>query len=214
MLRKKYLKITSVFFILVIVLQTNLFFVQASGRFPFTSRDEVVYQVIDDELITSKYNFPSIAIRSMERSSARTHLSLRFYGLPNLSSNYFYWVIIVWNDYVSFHSITDVGNPNLEAIVPNDVNLTVCVAGGASWFGLVNGSCSAYYNSQGELVFSSIYNATIDPTESIFYLDDLGNFLLNYFELLPTPPFPSFGFSIFSSFFICVVVFVRKRKLI
>ncbi|MHA1435898.1 MAG: hypothetical protein ACTSO7_18830 [Candidatus Heimdallarchaeota archaeon] len=88
MLKKKHLIITSVLFILVIVLQTNLFYVQAVGRFPFSEGDNCVYQVIDDELITPNYNFPSIAFRSMERSSSRTNLYLRFYGQPNLTSNY------------------------------------------------------------------------------------------------------------------------------
>ncbi|MHA1308158.1 MAG: hypothetical protein ACTSQN_12785, partial [Candidatus Heimdallarchaeota archaeon] len=49
----------------------------------------------------------------------------------------------------------------INVIVP-ETNVTFCVAGGASWFGVTNGSSSAYYNSAGTLVFSEMHNNSVN----------------------------------------------------
>ncbi|MHA1503155.1 MAG: hypothetical protein ACTSSB_15075, partial [Candidatus Heimdallarchaeota archaeon] len=64
----------------------------------------------------------------------------------------------------------------------------------------------------GNVVFT-IFNATVNSSMSVIYLDSLEYNLIGViFDLWPKIPFVTYGFSVFSSIFICVIVFIRKRK--
>ncbi|MHA1353646.1 MAG: hypothetical protein ACTSR1_00540 [Candidatus Heimdallarchaeota archaeon] len=250
MTKTKKLLTIPVLFLVVMISLSNFAMVQAYAVFPIRASEiGYVYKIVNDEYESQK-NIPAIDIVELRHEKLNSRLVLELSGQPNLSSLFEYWILLAWDTQTSFGFFSDWKNPNWELALDAKVNLTVCVAGGANFFGAVNGSYSVFYNSNDVLISSEIqnntvsisdntlifpysssnyvsdnltvignlvytmFNASTPISESVFYLDSMpARFILGIFGLLPTFPEPVFGFSMFSSIFICVVVFVRKRKL-
>jgi len=249
--KNKRLILLSIFTILIFTTQNSFVTVQADGRFPFNADGPgFVYQVINNEYITREYNLPAVDIVSLNRDSVNSLLKLELYGQPNISSSNQYWILLAWDEYGQLYDVGNWSDPSWEKYVPNNINLTVCVAGGASWFGITNGSYSVLYNSKGTMVFSEVwnnsvsivnnniltfpftaapllenpnfvnnelvytmFNATVNATKSVYYLDSMPtDFLDHVFGLgavLNTDPA---SVTLNPCFFIWVIVSIRKRR--
>jgi len=141
--------------------------IAAPGRLPFEGDNiGLVYKIVNEEFESHDQNHPEIDIVELHNDRYKSLITLELSGLPNLSSTYEYWVLLAWTDYGAFRSITDWRDPNWELAVPANISLTVCVAGGASWFGVVNGSSSVIYNSRDEFLSSEIHNNSVSIVEN------------------------------------------------
>jgi len=126
------------------------------------------------------YELPSIDIDTLSYNDSLSHLELSFYGTPILDPNHTYRILISWNEYID----EDFGGilPNLFWDFPSltKVNITLCVAGGASWFGVTNGSYNSFFNMKNESIFleEKSDSVTIINQSLIFPINT--SFITNY----------------------------------
>ncbi|MHA1307259.1 MAG: hypothetical protein ACTSO7_17695 [Candidatus Heimdallarchaeota archaeon] len=151
--------------LLIITISLSQFtYVQAYVfRFPIAgSSPGYVSQIINNQHITFDYeDLPAIDTIQLDNKPSSSQLTLKLKGQPNLSSRYVYRIMIGWTDVISRSPVNQWPDPDWDGIIRPKTNVTICVAGGAKWSHVTNGSASAYYDSQGSLIFSEMQNNTV-----------------------------------------------------
>jgi len=113
-----------------------------------------VYHIINDSYVDQVEEVPQIDIQSFSHVVLTGRIVLRLRQPPIVNSSYEYRMLVCWDKIINLDPIEHWPDPDWDNVIPPATNFTICVAGGISWFGVTNGSYSAYYNSEGVLVFN------------------------------------------------------------
>ncbi|MHA1125706.1 MAG: hypothetical protein ACTSO7_18755 [Candidatus Heimdallarchaeota archaeon] len=158
------------FLIITTIILFQSFFVTkiSASTFPFQEYDDegTVRRVINDKLDTDIYLKPEINIVRLTNNEAESQIKLKLYDHVNISSRYEYRILIGWNEILYDTCLWNWPDLEWYNVIPPKSNYTICIAGGSSWSGLTNGSYSAYYNSNEELVFSESNNGSVSIYEN------------------------------------------------
>ena len=153
----------SIIVILILVSQYSIITnVNAAGFFPSRS-DNIgyVHQIINDDHITYEYFTPTIDVVELRNKPGISQMELELSGQPNISSRYEYRILLAWTGLLSSSQVWRWPDQDWINVINPETNVTFCIASGESWFGVTNGSSSAYYNSKGSLVFSEVHNNSV-----------------------------------------------------
>ncbi|MHA1221402.1 MAG: hypothetical protein ACTSQB_06685, partial [Candidatus Heimdallarchaeota archaeon] len=115
---------------------------------------QYVYYVVNDSFVDVVKKIPQINIRRFSQVGLTGRIALQLIHPPNISSRYEYRMIVFWDTRVRLEYNLSWPDLDWESAIPPKTNFTLCIAGGASWLGVTNGSYSAYYKSNGDLVFN------------------------------------------------------------
>lgn len=139
--------------------------------------------IINDEFVSNS-TIPPIDLKSFSNNATSSEIKLEFFGTPILNnSSYGYRIVITWSGTINFSSIRHWPDRfNWEKSVYPEQSFTQCYAGGASGFGVVNGSYSEFYDSSGNLIFSETKN------NSVLLQNDTLIFPVNQSLVGSTPP--------------------------
>jgi len=155
--------------IILIIIFFQGFFIKEISASPFplqnTNSSGYVNRVINNKLDNNQYVVPAISIVKMDNNRAESQIELTLFGSVNISSRYEYRILLCWDELYDAHSLWQ-WQPVWDTILIPFTNFTICVAGGASWFGVTNGSCSAFYNSDDVLVFNELNNNSVSIIEN------------------------------------------------
>ncbi|MHA1185731.1 MAG: hypothetical protein ACTSSK_02480 [Candidatus Heimdallarchaeota archaeon] len=113
-----------------------------------------VYHIINDSFVDMAEEVPQIDIQSFSHVVLTGRIVLNLKQPPIVNSSYEYRMLVCWDKIINLNPIKHWPDPDWENVIPPETNFTICVAGGVSWFGVTNGSYSAYYNSKGVLVYN------------------------------------------------------------
>lgn len=150
--------------ILILISQySSITQVNAAGYFPSRS-DNIgyVHQIINNVHITDVSIKQTIDVVELRNEPGISQMELELSGQPNISSMFEYRILLAWTGLLSSDQVEQWPNQDWINVITPETNVTFCVAGGESWFGVTNGSSSAYYNSDGSLVFSEVYNNSVN----------------------------------------------------
>jgi len=121
--------------------------------FPYYNT-EYVYYVVNDSYVDQVKEIPEINIRGFSHKVLTGRIILTLMNPPKIKPNYEYRMIVFWDTRVRLEYNLSWPDLDWENVIPSQTNFTLCVAGGASWLGVTNGSYSAYYNSNDDLIFN------------------------------------------------------------
>ncbi len=169
MLKKKFVVVS----ILLLVVISQLGFVneQVNGiRWPMEPAIDIhkyfVYHVINDSYVDQVNEAPQINIHSFSHVVLTGRIALQLMQPPILNSSYEYRMLVFWDTRVWLEYNLSWPNPDWENVIPPKTNFTLCVAGGASWLDVTNGSYSAYYNGKGDLVFNESKSNSVKTVDA------------------------------------------------
>jgi len=166
---RKSKKIPLVFFIItIIMLFQSYFIVEISAHsFPIQEYNDKgqVNRVINNELDPDIYFIPAINIVRLSNNVAESQLELKLYGPVNISSRFEYRILLCWNEGIYATYLWQWPDIDWYNAIPPKSNFTACIAGGTSWFGLTNGSYSAFYDNEDTLIFSEQNNNSVSIFE-------------------------------------------------
>ncbi|MBN1329921.1 MAG: hypothetical protein JXA54_10645 [Candidatus Heimdallarchaeota archaeon] len=114
----------------------------------------------DKGTMSAHYETPTINIDTLSFNEGESQLEVSFTGTPNLSPAYGYRLMIAWDEYIGLGCTGDWWEPNWDLELYTTTNVTLCVAGGASWFGVHNGSYNSFVNSNDESIFFEATNSS------------------------------------------------------
>ncbi|MHA1435507.1 MAG: hypothetical protein ACTSO7_16820 [Candidatus Heimdallarchaeota archaeon] len=165
-------KIVMVSFLLVIII-SQLSFVNLQVNalsWPMEPAIDIyknyVYHIKNDSFVDEVKEAPQIDIQSFSHVVLTGRIALRLKQPPIVNSSYEYRMLVCWDKRISLEPIEHWPDPDWENVIPPATNFTICVAGGISWYGVTNGSYSAYYDSKGVLVFNE------SKSNSVIFVDN------------------------------------------
>ena len=115
---------------------------------------QYVYDVVNDSFVDAVKQVPEINIVRLSHIVLTGRIALQLVHKPIKSPRYDYRLFICWDKQINLKSIGIWPNLDWDNVIPPNTNLTICITGGSSWFGVTNGSYSAFYNSMDELVYN------------------------------------------------------------
>ncbi len=157
-MRKK--KIVLVSFLLVIIISQLSFInlqvkAQSWPMEPLVSISKnYVYHIKNDSFVDQVKEAPQIDIQSFSHVVLTGRIALKLKQPPIVNSSYEYRMLVCWDERINLEPIEHWPDPDWANVIPAATNFTICVAGGISWYGVTNGSYSAFYNSNDVLVFN------------------------------------------------------------
>lgn len=169
MQKKKYVLMS--FLLVILISQLSFITLQVNAMsWPVTPTVSIykdyVYHIKNDSFVDQVKEISQIDIQSFAHVVLTGRISLRLKQPPILNSCYEYRMLVCWDKRIYLEPIEHWPDPEWENVIPPETNFTICVAGGISWFGVTNGSFSAYYNSKGFLVFNET------KSNSVILVDD------------------------------------------
>ncbi|MHA1185816.1 MAG: hypothetical protein ACTSXA_00170 [Candidatus Heimdallarchaeota archaeon] len=177
-------RIPLVFLILTIIIFFQSYFIIgiSAHNFPFDEFNEEgrVRRVINNEIDPDVYFIPGLNIIKLSNNIAESQLKLELYDPINLSFRFEYRILIGWNDLLRETYLWHWPDLDWYNVIPPESNITICVAGGASWYGLTNGSYSAYYDSKDNLVFNQLNNNSVSIFENNTLLFPINESYIEY----------------------------------
>ncbi len=168
MRKTKNILLVSLILSIIILFQSYCINEISAFTFPVQLGDDkgTVHRVINDKIANDIYLKPEINIVKLTNNEAESQIELKLYGSVNISSRYEYRILIGWKEELYNSYINNWTNFQWSKVIPPESNFTVCVAGGANWSGLTNGSYSAFYNSNDDLVFTEQNNNSVSIFEN------------------------------------------------
>ncbi|NHJ85983.1 MAG: hypothetical protein FK734_11010, partial [Asgard group archaeon] len=128
---------------------------------PYAERRDVYGFIAGPNVITEPREFPAINIDTLSFNEEESQLEVSFTGIPNINSTYEYRLMIAWDEYIGLGCTGDWRDPNWDLELYTTMNVTLCVAGGASWFGVQNGSYNSFVNGNNESILFEAANSSV-----------------------------------------------------
>jgi len=104
---------------------------------------------------------PSIDIDTLSFNETYSQLELSFFGSPILDSYHEYRIMISWDKYIGQGCEGAWLSLDWDLPIYETTNVTLCSAGGASWFGVTNGSYNSFVNSLNDSVLLEQTNDSV-----------------------------------------------------